>query len=138
MLERFMICDNGLENRYQNNFITGYRIKIGIPYYRSVPLSCIEEITLMVDNKEVDPNSITLELGGAEYSLSELSTRIDIWWGFQEKGYLVVRNEGGINQGKHEIKIHFIIRVPYLIPTNGDFLPNYVVTNTVKYLEVNV
>lgn len=136
MLEKFVLCDSGLENCVQGGEKTGYRVKLGIPYYRSVPLSCIEEISLMVDNEDVDPASVTLELGGSRYTLAELAGKMDVWWGFQEKGFLAVQCGDGLPLGKHKVKVHFVIRVPYLIPVNGGFVPNYDVTNAVKFLEV--
>lgn len=138
MLERYVICDNSLKKCYENKQMVGYKVKVGIPYYRSVPLSCIEQISLLLDNEEVDSEQLVLELGGSVYTLAELSDRMDTWWGFMEKGYLIVRNGAGLPEGKHKVKVQFTIRIPYLIPTNGQFLVNYDVTNAVKFMEVNV
>jgi hypothetical protein len=140
MLENYVICDKGLENSCQGGLLTGYRIKMGLPYYRSIPLSCFEEFALMVDDEEVEPESITLRLGETVYSLSEILkiNDISIWWNFQEKAFLEVKKEGGLSSGEHKIEIHAVIRIPYLIPTNGEFVVNYDVTNSVKMMEVNV
>lgn len=135
MLERFVICDNGIENCFQNGLVTGYKVKIGLPYYRSIPLSCIEEISLSLNSEKINPDSITLELNGAEYSLSDLD-RMDIWWNFLDKGYLKIKKDGDLIPGKYNVKVHFNIRIPYLIPVGDKFVANYDVTNAVKTLEV--
>lgn len=138
MLDEFVICDNGLENTFHKNQKAGYRIKIGLPYYRSIPLSCFEEITLQIDDEEVDTADITLSFGKKEYPISELEDKADIWWNFLDKWFLNVKNDKGISNVPHKIAIRFVIRIPYMIPTNDDFVTNYDVTNAIKVLEVNV
>lgn len=135
MLKNYMICDNGLENCYQGENVFGYRLKIGLPYYRSLPLSCIEDIKLFVDSSEIDSDSLTLELDNQNYGMSELN-RMDIWWDFCTKGYLNVSNVNGLEKGFHQVKVYFKIRVPYLIPVGNDFVVNYDITNAEKIMEV--
>jgi len=125
-----------MSNFYENGSIVGYKVKIGLPFYRSVPLSCVEEISLLLDNEEVDPSLLHLDSGSAVYKLSELSGREDVWWGFVDKWDLCVRDGIGLSEGSHKVKIHFLIRTPYLIPADGDFIATYDETNAVKFLEV--
>lgn len=135
MLQNFVLRENGLENIAADGKIIGYRIKTGLSFYRSVPLSCIEEISIAIDDVEVDVSQISLELYGETYAHAELD-RSDIWWDFVDTAWLNVRAEGGLAVGTHKVKVRYKIRIPYAIPVGDDFVVNYDVTNAEKTLEV--
>ena len=135
MLQNFVLRENGLENITADGRIIGYRIKTGLSFYRSVPLSCIEEISIAVDDVEVYVSQISLELYGETYAYAELD-RPDIWWDFVDTAWLNVSAEGGLAVGTHKVKVRYKIRIPYAIPVGDDFVVNYDVTNAEKTLEV--
>ena len=49
MFDKYLICPYGLRNVLSDtNHLEGFEVKIRIPYYRGVPLSVIDSITLTV------------------------------------------------------------------------------------------
>jgi len=66
----------------------GYLIRVRLTSYRSLPLSCIENIELRVDGAPVEPERLTLILNGSGHKLPELGRLSHLWW-------WIVRGERG-------------------------------------------
>lgn len=100
-----------------------------IPFYRALPLSCIEAVVLSVNDRPVERDQISIVLRGDSYQLDHVAGLMDIWWGFTETVKFVVIAEDILNghnaENSVKIDLSLRIRLPYLIPTNGVDRPNY-------------
>ncbi|RJP28542.1 MAG: hypothetical protein C4536_12245 [Actinobacteria bacterium] len=119
-LEQFMIGDDGLENVMENGGVTGFRVGLSIPYYRALPLSCIEEIALQVDGQAVGGEDLRFELDGERFGLDELSPLYDRWWSVDKRAYLVGRKPGGLQPGEHAVMISMKLRCEALATPRMD------------------
>lgn len=101
-------------------FCTGLRLT----WYRALPLSCIERITVTVDGVRVPENTITLELGSTgPLPLSALAPLTDTWWYVLDSALLTVESAAATAPGAHEVTIVLGLYIPYL-PVAGSPLVN--------------
>ncbi len=75
-LEQFTIWEEGFGNVVDGGEITGFRLRLGLPFYRALPLSCIEEIRLKMDGETVDSRNISLQIQGRRLSIEDLPPRV--------------------------------------------------------------
>jgi hypothetical protein len=108
------IADDALKSYIVNGKEVGFILELGVSRYRSVPLSCIEELQLKVDGEVIDPLSITFCINNKRFMISQLK---DLWaeyWNMNEKAKLVVLKTRGIGRGEHDIEIKLPVRIPYV------------------------
>lgn len=113
MFEKYLIADKGFRNVVKGQETIGYEFKIRIPYYRGIPLSCLETIDIQVDG-EVIPHEdmiITVDTGSFEYH--ELETVINDRWEMNRPLTVFVKKTGGLSDGEHLIKAFVSIRISY-------------------------
>lgn len=94
----------------------GYEIDIHLAWYRSLPLSCIENISLRIDGKEIASADVCIRREGRELSLAELADRVDDWWFIQDPITLKVRDSAPVGSGsKTNLEVELATRIPYII-----------------------
>lgn len=94
----------------------GYAVNIKINYYRGLPLCCVDEISLWVDGEKVDPKTMLVQHKGREYPYEEILSDhfpTDFYWEFGKLLRVVVKKEGGIEQGTHKVKLRLGTRRSY-------------------------
>jgi len=97
----------------------GVRFKIRLPWYRSLPLSCIEQVDLRIDGREVQQKDMSLTLYGINHSLDELPGLHNAWWFILDTADLHIRTRDQLPPGHHEVSVTLGCRIPYL--TEGEF-----------------
>ena len=96
----------------------GYSIRVRMPWYRQLPLSCILELSVAVDGQVAPQESITVEVDGVQRSLADAAQAWDTSWYVLDD--LVVRVAGvRLEEGPdHEVHLTLGLRIPYL-PLKG-------------------
>jgi Domain of unknown function (DUF6379) len=97
---------------------TGYSLRVRLPWYRALPLSCIDSLTVSVDGEAAPASAVTLELDGTALTLDEATRAVDqVWFVLDD---LVVRVSGGrlAASGAHSVELSLALRIPY-IPVGG-------------------
>src|SRR5919199_2956483 len=92
----------------------GYLIRVRMPWYRQLPLSCILELSVAVDGQVAPQDSITVEVDGVQRSLADAAQAWDEPWYVLDD--LVVRVAGvRLAEGsEHEVHLTLGLRIPYL------------------------
>src|SRR5690606_42067416 len=90
------VVDDSLVNTYINGKKIGYEFLIRLSYYRGHYLSCIEELTIAVDEKIIDPNDINFCLNDKEFTMGQLPHLISEFWKVNEAATIKVYSPGGI------------------------------------------
>lgn len=137
MLTDQMICEESLKNECKNGVIEGYSLQVRIPFYRSVPLSCIEQISIKIDGDEKKQEDIRFVYNGVIYNLTELPALMNVWWELVEKAKIIVSDSRGLKEGKHNVELTVKLRWPILIPSDGKNLPNYDTSKASKKMIVS-
>ncbi|MGI6326096.1 MAG: C-glycoside deglycosidase beta subunit domain-containing protein [Saccharofermentanales bacterium] len=116
MYDKHILTDEGCRSVWENGKKVGYAVNLTINYYRGLPLCCVDQISLEVDGQPVDPNTMYLQHQGREYHYPDIFTDdfpTDFYWLFGEKLRVVVRQDGGIDQGRHHVRLTLGTRRSY-------------------------
>ena len=97
----------------------GAEFRIRSPWYRSLPLSCID-VELSVDGDRVESERIAFCVNGQAYDLSELAELSDEFWFVLDPAKLRVAK---VEPGPHDVSLLLGLRIPYLFDEEtGDVL----------------
>jgi hypothetical protein len=103
----------------------GYEIQLRLQWYRSLPLSSIENVQLTLDGQPVDPSALQFGINDHEYRLSELAELVEEYWFVQDSARLLVMQPGKVASGEsHSLACELTLRFPYIPIGPGKFLTN--------------
>ncbi|MGY3378300.1 sugar phosphate isomerase/epimerase [Arthrobacter sp. TE12231] len=111
----------------------GLALALTLPWYRSLWLSSVSSLRLMVDGREIPAGDLALELGGIRYALPDLPAQSETLWFLQEHPLLIAKTESPVALGEqHTIQIIGELRLPYMQIAPGQdggpgmYVPNFV------------
>lgn len=116
MYDPYVLSEVGSRNVWEAGKKVGYAVNLKINYYRGLPLSCVDEISLWIDDEKVDPKTMYLQHRDREYAYEDIlkdNFPTDFYWLFGELLRVVVKKEGGIEQGPHKVKVVLRTRRSY-------------------------
>lgn len=113
MFETYTVHPEGFRNVVQDGKAIGYEVRLRIPYYRGIPASCIDELTLTVDGEEVAKDAMTIEVKGEKFTYAEIPTAINHRWEFTDTITVFVKREGGLAEGEHVVHAYVSLRISY-------------------------
>jgi len=108
MYDTHILSEVGARSVWEKGKKIGYALNIKINYYRGLPLCCVDEISLEVDGKPVDPSTMYLQHRGREYPYLDIlkdDFPTDFYWVFGQLLRVVILNDEGIEQGIHNVKL---------------------------------
>ena len=114
MFNKYMILTREFRNVREGDQVTGFQVKIRIPYYRGVRLSLIDTVQLAVDGEEFPMDKMTFMAAGKTYTFAELAKVTDTEWFFGDPATLTVNKSGGLATGMHTVQLGIVIRKSYI------------------------
>ena len=107
---------NAFTNVVRDGNVIGYSFEIKAQYYRSITLSIIRDLKIVMDGEAVDREDVRLTVNGEMFTLEECRTVIDpeYRWEFGDYATVTVMREGGLTPGKHHIDCHQSIAPSYM------------------------
>lgn len=109
-----VVCDNSLKNTYVNGKKCGFVFDIRLSNYRGHYLSCIDEFKITVDGQEISDQDVTFGINNKEFNVYQFPNLISEFWQLIKPAHIRVHKNGGLNVGEHDIKVHLMLRVPYM------------------------
>ncbi len=94
----------------------GASFKIRLPWYRSLPLSCIERLEVTIDGEKINQESISVSIYGQTHSMREVPALHEIQWFVLDELNVNVQTTTPLAVGKHNVSIDFKLRIPYNDP----------------------
>ncbi|QCX34309.1 hypothetical protein FDN13_11690 [Caloramator sp. E03] len=141
MFDKYLICPYGFRNVIsETGNIEGFELKIRIPYYRGVPLSCVDEIKVAISGgiggeTQVFTNDvIRFTVNSGSFMMNEMSTVATKRWNFDEDATLKIYKPGGLVYIDYQVEVWIAIRAPYGKFTGHD--KKILVLEEDKYLTV--
>jgi hypothetical protein len=113
MFNKYLILTREFGNVSRNGEITGFQLKVRIPYYRGVRLSLVDTVQLTVDGEAFGRDKMTFSVGGKTYSFDEMEKVTDTEWFFGDPATLTVNKPGGLTSGMHTVQLGIVIRKSY-------------------------
>ncbi|MBQ9499957.1 MAG: DUF6379 domain-containing protein [Bacteroidales bacterium] len=115
-MEKQVIQSVGFRNIVSDGKVTGFQLKIRLPYYRGVYLSQVKVGSLVVDGEEITKDHILWRLGGSDYTWQEMLQARQVHWHPLELVTLIVDKPGGLQQGYHDLKYSYACTHSYMPP----------------------
>lgn len=115
-MDKQVIQSVGFRNIEENGEVTGFQLKIRLPYYRGVYLSQIRPGHLIVDGESFGEDEIMWRVNGEDYTYADMHN--DMWthWHPMEPATLIVKKPGGLSQGYHDLTYGFFCTHSYMPP----------------------
>lgn len=92
------------------------RLPIRLPWYRSLPLSCVEGLEIAIDGEAVPPGDLSIGVGGREYSLADAAGQHEVLWFVLDAAQALIATHGPIAPGDHNVAVAVSLRIPYSDP----------------------
>ena len=115
-MEKQVIQSTGFRNITENGEVTGFQLKIRLPYYRGVFLSQIKPGHLHIDNEVFGEDEIQWQVGGRRFTYAQMRQDGQTHWNPMEPAVLIVRKPGGLSRGYHDISYGFCCTHSYMPP----------------------
>jgi hypothetical protein len=94
----------------------GYEIDVHLAWYRSLPLSCVEDVSVTMDGHTAGRQELTVRYDGRELSLDDLAGLVDDWWFVQDPLTVVVPDASPRPAGTQcDLAVALATRIPYII-----------------------
>jgi len=120
VFNKYMILTREFRNVSEASQITGFQLKIRIPYYRGVRLSLVDTVQLAVDGEEFPMDKMTFTTAGRTYTFAELAKVTDTEWFFGDPATLTVKKPCGLSTGMHTVQLGIVIRKSYIPKEDPD------------------
>lgn len=112
----------------------GYQVGIRFNWYRSIPLSCIKQVKIALDDDWVAAEKMRFIINDHEYELDELSNLYEELWFVQDSAILHVIEQGKVTSGEsYLIEVEIIFRAPNISIGKGKYLDK---SRTSKMIQV--
>lgn len=93
----------------------GLLLRVGLPWMRSLPLSCVVALDVTIDGEPVADADVRICLAADRVTVDELAQR-DSWWFLQDRLVLALpaTSAGSGASGDHEVVVAMRLLLPYL------------------------
>lgn len=94
----------------------GYEVDLHLAWYRSLPLSCVEDISISVAGTAAARDAIRVLRDGGSMTLDELAGRVDDEWFVQDPLTVAFPDPSPLAKGAEaEVQVTMATRIPYII-----------------------
>ena len=90
---------------------SGFELRMGLPWIRSMPLSSLAGLAVAVDGVPLEAGDLAVVLGARHVPAASLQAESG-WWYVQDRLVLAGRRE--LRGGVHAVTVDFQLLVPYL------------------------
>lgn len=122
MFDNNVFIVGSCKNTSENGAVTGYELQTHITYYRGIPLSMVNDISVTTDGETVPRTDLRCSVDGGEYwfTLDEMRTVTGHKWEYGEPMIVRVRKDNGLATGKHQVELTVVVRTAYIpVPLKG-------------------
>jgi hypothetical protein len=101
----------------------GYEVDLRLPWYRSLPVSCLEDVSISLGGQPAARDSLRVVRAGRPLALGDLAVRVDDEWFVQDPLTVAVQAAAPPAKGQAvELEVTVTIRVPYILVGPGKAL----------------
>ncbi|SDH61118.1 hypothetical protein SAMN04515691_0722 [Leifsonia sp. 98AMF] len=111
-------------------------VGLRLPWYRSLPLSCVEAVAISIDDDTVDGEGMTISVGDAEHPVADLGGLAEVEWFVLDRATVRFTRPDGLQPGMHSVALTLTLRIPYAEPEYWpiDFTQTAEHSRTVEFL----
>jgi hypothetical protein len=94
----------------------GLELDVRLPWYRSLPVSCVEAVEVTVAGRPVDPDGMRFRLREHTWPLSELGEQWREWWFVLDPATLVIADPPEVARAAAvRVSVRLDCRIPYIV-----------------------
>ena len=86
---------------------------VRLPWYRSLPISCVEDMTFEIDGHVLPRRSVSLLINGISFDLDKASQLSDSQWFVLDTVEVLARLAEELSAGLHSVRLITRLRIPY-------------------------
>ena len=110
-LEASVLCDDAVRVTPQ-----GYEVDIHLAWYRSLPLSCVEDISVTIAGETTTRDDLRVLRNGRSLTLADLADMVDEEWFVQDSLKVAVPASSPAPKGSEvDVQVTVATRIPYII-----------------------
>ena len=110
-LDKFILADDALTVTAE-----GFALQIRSHWYRSLPLSSVNILTVNIDGEDVSPENISFAVNDKIHPLTSLSSLHDEWWFILDAATLQIQSAIKFAAGtSHEVMLELGFLLPYIL-----------------------
>ncbi len=103
----------------------GLGIALTVPWYRSLWLSSVSDVSVVVEGREIPKDDLRIELGDRTFRVDELADQWDVLWFIQDRLVVAVPLDEPPADGQEvDVEATLDLRLPYM-----QIAPQVYVTN---------
>ena len=129
MNEKYLISSQDFRNLTENGKVSGFQVKVRIPYYRGIMLSLIEKLEIVADGESFAGNAIRISVGDKTMTAEQALQASDVRWPFNQAATLLIAKPGGLSVGMHTIQFNINIRKSYFPKADPEKLYSFAPIN---------
>lgn len=88
-------------------------LKLRLPWYRSLWLSCLDNADLTIDGQAVPVEEISFRLYGQTHPFADLKNISSVSWFVLDAADLLIPINDALADGPHEVSLSLFFRIPY-------------------------
>jgi hypothetical protein len=116
-----VLSDDSLISRPQ-----GLGIALTVPWYRSLWLSSVSDIAVLVEGREIPTDDLWVELGERTFRVDELADQWDVLWFIQDRLVVVVPLDEPPAEGQQvDVEVTVDLRLPYMQIAPSTYVTNH-------------
>ena len=93
----------------------GLGIALTVPWYRSLWLSRVSDVAVVVEGRAIPKDDLRVELGDRTFSVDELADQWDVLWFIQDRLVVVVPLDEPPADGQDvDVEVTVDLRLPYM------------------------
>jgi hypothetical protein len=93
----------------------GFAFDVRLPWYRALPVACLEGLDVALDGTQIPSEELTIELNGRTHALADLPPLHDEQWYVADPAPVTAPLPGELGDGEHELAVTIHVRIPYII-----------------------
>jgi Domain of unknown function (DUF6379) len=104
----------------------GLGIALTVPWYRSLWLSSVSDVAVVVEGREIPKDDLRVELGERTFSVDELADQWDVLWFIQDRLVVVVPLAEPPAEGQEvDVEVTVDLRLPYMQIAPTKYVTNH-------------
>jgi hypothetical protein len=94
----------------------GYEVDLHLAWYRSLPLSCVENLSVTIAGRTAARDELRVHHDGKKLTLDELANIVDDEWFVQDALTISVPDPAPVKRGSEaDVEVTMATRIPYII-----------------------
>jgi len=91
-------------------------LPLRLPWYRSLPISCLDGIDISVDGVAVPEAAVTISVGDAEHAIVDTGDLSEVEWFVLDQAVARFPVPQTVAPGFHDVAVTLTVRIPYAEP----------------------